>query len=94
MCCGKLLWGVCGRKWGTEPIPRVDLQSFWGLQLLSGQAVLKALLRLHTWLKVSPELPVCVSPVAAVPRAGLGLFLTVAAAGAGRVALLNPDVAT
>lgn len=56
--------------------------------------MLKALLRQHTWLKVSPELPVCVSPVAAVPRAGLGLFLTVAAAGAGRVALLNPDVAT
>lgn len=37
---------------------------------------------------------VCVSPVAAEPRAGLGPFLTVSAAGAGRVALLNPAVAT
>lgn len=33
----------------------------------------------------------CDSPVAAEPRAGLGLLLTVSAAGAGRVALLNPS---
>lgn len=50
--------------------------------------------RQHTWVKVSSEVPVSVSPVAAEPRAGLGLFLTLSAAEAGRVAVPNPAVAT
>lgn len=87
-------WGVCGRKWDSRTHPSVDLQSFWGCRLCAGRLCPKPCGRQHTWVQVSPELPASVSPLAAGLRAGLGLFLTVPAAGAGRVALLNPAVAT
>lgn len=78
--------GVCVGENGTpEPIPHW-ISSHLGSVTSVLQAVLKALCGQPPWVKVSSELPGSVSPVAAGPRAGLGLFLSVSAAGAGRVA--------
>lgn len=94
-----MLWedplGCVWEEMGHQNPSLMWISSHFGVCNFSvGRLHSKPCSRQHTWVKVSSELPGSVSPVAAVPRAGLGLFLTVSAAGAGRVALLNPDVAT
>lgn len=80
-CCGKMLWEEMGLQ-----NPSLEWLScglgVW--KLLAGCA--------HRNTPADGELrAVCDPPVAAEPRAGLGLFLTMSAAGAGLVALLNPS---